>query len=96
MSLQDDLGAAYAAALAAGAGDSTFVAGAPVISLWESGHQPDLGVTGRALTVRCIAATVPGVAVGDAVVRSGVSYTVRGVESLPPDELEVRLVLERD
>jgi hypothetical protein len=39
---------------------------------------------------------VPGVAVGDAVVRAGVSYTVRGVESLPPDELEVRLVLERD
>jgi hypothetical protein len=77
-------------------GELITVAGETVKAFFESGYAESFDVAGTAPTVRCIAADVPTVEVGDAVVRDGTSYTVRNVIPLAPDELELRLVLEAD
>ena len=76
-------------------GETVTVAGASVTAIFSSGYAEALGVAGTQPTLRCAAADVSSVAIGAAVVRAGVNYTVRGKEPLPPDEVETVLILER-
>ena len=89
MTFASDLAAAYAQE-----GETVTVDGADVKAFFDAGYLDALGVAGTQLSLRCIASTVAGVAVGDTVVRAAVSYTVRGIQSIYPDELETRLILE--
>ena len=76
-------------------GEPVTVAGSPITAIYSSGYVEALDVATTQPTLRCRAADVAAVAVGAAVVRAGTSYTVRGKQPLPPDELETVLILER-
>lgn len=89
MTFATDLAAAYAQQ-----GESVTVDGTAVTAFFDGGYVDVLGVAGRMLSLRCMTSDVAGVAVGDTVVRGAVSYTVREVQTIPPDELETRLGLE--
>jgi 2-methylisocitrate lyase-like PEP mutase family enzyme len=88
MDVAADLSALYAAHA-----EPVTVDTVPVRAFFDGGYAEAFDAAGTAPSLRCIAADVAGVAVGDAVVRAGVNYTVRNVLLLPPDEMEVRLVL---
>lgn len=90
MSFVGDLSAFYA-----DFGESVTVAGSPITAIFSGGYAEALDVAGTQPTLRCIAADVSGVALGAAVVRAGVNYTVRGKQPVAPDELETVLILER-
>jgi hypothetical protein len=87
-------------ALYATFGESATIAGSPITAIYDGGHVEALGVIGTQPSLRCRAADVSAIAVGAAVeldplLHAIVSYTVRERQVLPPDELEVRLILER-
>jgi hypothetical protein len=77
-------------------GESVTVDGDTVTAIFESEYQAAFDVAGSTPALRVIAADVPGVAAGDAVVRDGVAYTVLNVGEIGPDALELRLTLQRD
>lgn len=76
-------------------GEPVTVAGSPVVAIFDGGYLASLDVQGTQPSLRCRAADVASVAVGATVVRGATSYLVRVIEPLAPDELEKRLVLER-
>lgn len=76
-------------------GETVTVAGASITAIFGGGYAEVEGVAGTRPTLRCRATDVAAVSVGAAVVRGAVSYVVRGIEPLAPDELEVLLILER-
>ena len=84
------LAGAYAAL-----GESVTVDGSSVTAIFDAGYADAFDVSGTALSLRCITSDVSGVAVGDAVVRAAVNYTVRAIQPIAPDALETRLILER-
>ena len=90
MTFASDLAAVYAAQ-----GEAVTVAGTAVTAFFDGGYSEVLGVAGTGPSLRCIASTVSAAAVGDTVVRGGVTYTVRNKLPIGPDELETRLVLEQ-
>lgn len=90
MTFASDLAAAYAQE-----GETVTVDGADVKAFFDAGYLDALGVAGTQLSLRCVASTVSGVAIGDSVVRDGTTYTVRDMQTIWPDELETRLILER-
>lgn len=67
----------------------------PVTAIFDGGYIATLEVAGTQPSLRCIAADVLFVARGSAVVRASTNYIVRGIEPIAPDEVEVRLILER-
>ncbi len=89
MSYASDLAAVYAAE-----GEEVTIGGSPVVVFWDAGYAEALGMAGNAPSLRCIASTVSGVAVGATVVRGPATYTVRNILPISPDEMETRLVLE--
>jgi hypothetical protein len=89
MTYASDLAAVYAAQ-----GEAVTVAGTAVTAFFDGGYAEALGVAGTGPSLRCIASTVAAAAAGDAVVRAAVTYTVRNILPIPPDELETRLILE--
>ena len=76
-------------------GEPVTVAGSPITAIFDGGYLAANDAAGTQPTLRCLASDVSAVAIGAAVVRNGVSYTVRGSEPIAPDELETRLILER-
>lgn len=85
-----NLAGAYAAL-----GESVTVDGSPVTAMWDGGYAQAFDVSGSACSLRCMSSDVSGVSIGDTVVRATVSYTVRAIQPIAPDELETRLILER-
>lgn len=84
------LAGAYAAL-----GESVTVDGSAVTAIFDAGYAEAFDVSGNIPSLRCISSTVSGVEVGDTVVRAAVTYTVRSIQPIAPDELETRLILER-
>ncbi len=76
-------------------GESVTLAGSPITAIFDGGYVEALGMSGTAPTLRCIASQAPASVIGQTAVRGAITYIVRGREPLPPDELEVRLILER-
>lgn len=76
-------------------GEPVTIAGAPVTAIFEGGYIAALDVQSTAPALRCRASDIATVAVGATVVRAGVTYLVRSIEPVAPDEIERRLVLER-
>ena len=89
MTYASDLAAAYEAH-----GETFTVDGTAVDAFIEAGFAESLGISGTAISVRCISSQIAGAAVGDTVVRGAASYTIREVQTIGPDELETRLILE--
>ncbi len=82
-------------ALYAEHGEPVTLAGSPAVAIFGGGYGEALDVAGTQPTLRCRAADVAAVTRGAAVVRAGVTYTVREKQPLAPDELETLLILER-
>lgn len=76
-------------------GETVTVAGSPITAIFSGGFAAIDGVAGTRPLLRCRAADVAAVSVGTAIVRGSTNYVVRGIEQIPPDEVEVLLVLER-
>jgi len=76
-------------------GELVTVDGDDITAIFDGGYAESLDAAGTAPSLRCIAADVAAVAVGDTVVRDGITYKVRNLLPIAPDELETRLVLER-
>jgi hypothetical protein len=76
-------------------GEPVTIAGSPVTAIFDGGYIAALDVQSTAPALRCRASDIAAVAVGATVARAGVSYVVRAIEPVAPDELEKRLVLER-
>ena len=89
MTFATDLAAAYAAQ-----GESVTVDGTACTAFFDAGYLDALGVAGKQVSLRCVSSSITGAAIGDTVVRSGASYTVREIQTIYPDELETRLILE--
>lgn len=72
--------------------------GVPIAGIFDGGYVDagGLGVAGTSPTFRC-ATTAAAAAVVDTTLfaRAGVSYLVRGKQPIAPDEIETRLILER-
>lgn len=84
----------HLAALYATHGELVTVAGSPITAIYDGGYVGSHGVACTQPSLRCMAADVVSVTIDAAVVRGSVSYTVRGIEPMPPDEMETRLILE--
>ncbi len=76
-------------------GESVTVAGTSVRAIFDGGYADALSVQGTAPSIRVRAADAASVTVGATVVRGATTYLVRVIEPVAPDELEKRLVLER-
>jgi hypothetical protein len=76
-------------------GEPVTIAGSPVTAIFDGGFINALDVSSTQPSLRCRNADIAGVAVGATVVRGAVNYLVRVIEPVAPDELEKRLVLER-
>jgi hypothetical protein len=76
-------------------GEPVTIAGAPVSAIFDGGYVSALDVQSTAPSLRCRTADIGAVAVGATVVRGAITYLVRAIEPVAPDELERRLVLER-
>lgn len=76
-------------------GEPVSVAGSSITAIWSSGYTGVLDASSSAPTLRCRSTDVSSVAVGSPVIRAGVNYTLRGKETIFPDELETILILER-
>lgn len=76
-------------------GEPVLVAGFPVTAIFDGGYADALSVQGTLPAIRVRAADVSAVTVGASVVRGTTTYLVRVIEPVAPDELEKRLVLER-
>jgi hypothetical protein len=76
-------------------GETVTVDGDTVTAIFDGGYAETLDAAGTSPSLFLIRADVSTVAVGDPVVRAGVSYTVRNILPEPPDEKLVRLVLEQ-
>ena len=63
--------------------------------IFDGGYAETLDAAGIAPSLFCIRSSVTGVAIGDTTVRGGVTYTIRNILPEPPDEVMVRLVLEK-
>lgn len=90
MSFAADLPAFYA-----DFGETVTVAGSQITAIWSGGYVEVDGVAGTRPLLRCRASDVAAVSVGATVLRGAVSYTVRGIQPVAPDELETVLILER-
>lgn len=90
MTFADDLPALYA-----DFGETVTIAGASAVAIFNGGYAEAEDVAGTNPSLRCKASDVSGTAIGATVVRAGVTYTVRGKQPIPPDEVETVLILER-
>lgn len=90
MSFESDLAAAYAAQA-----ETVSIGTGTALAFFDGGYGEAYEVAGTFPSVRCIASDVSTVAAGDTVVRDSVTYTVRNLMPIAPDELETRLILER-
>lgn len=75
-------------------GEQVTIDGQAVTCIFDGGYSETLGAAGTLPSLLCVAAEVPTVAVGDAVVRGSAAYKVRNVLPSAPDEAFTRLVLE--
>lgn len=90
MDAVDDLAIFYA-----DFGETVTVRGIARTCIFDGGYIAEFGVASNQPSLRSLAADALVDEVGDTVVRAGVSYVLRGIQPIAPDELEVRLILER-
>lgn len=89
MNAADDLAILYA-----DFGETVTVDGNQITAIFDGGYI-EQGVASTQPSLRCRASDLAGVAIGDTAVRGAVNYIIRRMEPLAPDELEIRLVLEK-
>jgi hypothetical protein len=90
MSFASDLAAVYAAQA-----ELVTIAGVPTECFFDGGYAEALDMAGTSPSLRCITSAVSSVTVGASAVRGSVTYAVRNILPIGPDELETRLILER-
>lgn len=90
MDVTDDLAIFYA-----DFGESVTVRGTARTCIFDGGYVAVDGVAANQPSLRSFATDAIADEEGDTVVRAGVIYKIRDVEPIAPDELEVRLILER-
>lgn len=76
-------------------GEAVTVRGIARTCIFDGGYVDVLGVAATQPTLRSMAADAIADEAGDAVVRKGTTYAIRDIQPIAPDELEVRLILER-
>ena len=77
--------AADLSAMYADFGEAVTVAGNPVTAIFDGGFADALGVAGTSPSLRCRSADVSAVAINAAVVRGGVTYTVKARQPIAPE-----------
>jgi hypothetical protein len=76
-------------------GEPVTIAAAPLTAIFDGGYADALAVQGTAPSLRVRTSDAASIAVGATVLRGATTYVVRVIEPVAPDELEKRLILER-